>query len=79
MQFRRFIMFHYFNFYLKNHETLSIKHLDLELNAKITKIGTDKINKIFQIQNKKLINSLIIHYGANKKSYCWECRTLYDQ
>ena len=67
------------NFYLKNHETVSIKHVDLELNTKITKIGTDKINKIFQINNKKLLKELVIHYGANKKSYCWECRTLYDQ
>lgn len=67
------------NFYIKNHETVSIKHLDLELNTKITKTGTDKINKIFQINNKKLMKELVIHYGANKKSYCWECRTLYDQ
>merc|ERR1711902_295681 len=67
------------NFYLKNHENTNIKHIDLELNTKITKIGTDKINKIFQIKNKRIIKNLIIHYGANKKSYCWQCRTLYHQ
>ena len=64
---------------IEHQRTTKIRHIDLEFNTKITKMGTDKIHKMFNVKNRQFVDELVIHYGANKKSYCWECRTLYDQ